>query len=48
MKNVKILAGKQKRLFRVGIKADKFVPVSVERQKELKQEKIIMMLMESR
>lgn len=37
MKNVKILAGKQKRLFRVGIKADKFVPVSVERQKELKQ-----------
>ena len=35
MKNVKILAGKQKRLFRVGIKADKFVPVSVERQKNL-------------
>lgn len=37
MKNVKAASGKRKMLFSVGIKSDKFEPVSVERQKQLKQ-----------
>ena len=37
MKAVKILFGRQKKLFPVGIKTEKFAPVSTERQKELKQ-----------
>lgn len=37
MKDVKTLPGKQKKLFSVGIKAEKFLPVSPEQQKALKQ-----------
>ena len=37
MKDVKTLPGARKKLISVGIKADKFVPVSNERQKELKR-----------
>lgn len=37
MKNVKVVSGCKKKLFSVGIKADKFAPVSVEQQKMLKQ-----------
>ena len=36
MKDVKIASGRQKKIFPVGIQVDKFVPVSLERQKELK------------
>ena len=37
MKNVNVVSGCKKKLFSVGIKADKFAPVSVEQQKMLKQ-----------
>lgn len=37
MKDIRIAPGRQKKLFSVGIKADKFVPVSTEQQKRLKQ-----------
>ena len=37
MRDVKIVSGRKKKLFSVGIKADKFAPVSVEQQKKLKQ-----------
>lgn len=37
MKDVKTLPGAQKKFFSVGIRADKFTPVSNERQKELKK-----------
>ena len=37
MKDVKVVSGCRKKLFSVGIKADKFVPVSAEQQKRLKQ-----------
>ena len=37
MKDVKVVSGCKKKLFSVGIKAEKFAPVSVEQQKMLKQ-----------
>lgn len=37
MKDVKITSGRHKKLFSVGIKAEKFTPVSVEQQKKLKR-----------
>lgn len=37
MKDVKIVPGKQKKRFPVGIKTDKFLPVSIEQQKTLKE-----------
>lgn len=37
MKDVKTVIGRQKKIFPVGIKADKFVPVSKDQQKMLKQ-----------
>ena len=37
MKDVKVVSGCRKKLFSVGIKADKFAPVSAEQQKKLKQ-----------
>ena len=37
MKDVKVVSGFKKKLFSVGIKAEKFAPVSAEQQKILKQ-----------
>lgn len=37
MRDVKIASGRKKKLFSVGVKADKFAPVSAEQQKKLKQ-----------
>lgn len=37
MRDVKIVSGRKKKLFSVGVKADKFAPVSAEQQKKLKQ-----------
>lgn len=37
MRDVKIASGRKKKLFSVGIKADKFAPVPAEQQKKLKQ-----------
>lgn len=37
MRDVKIASGRKKKLFSVGIKTDKFAPVSAEQQKRLKQ-----------